>query len=304
MVAIDFYLNETTRHADVILPPVGPLERDHFDAAFQLFYVRNVARWSPAVFDRSPEVRTDAEIILELSRRLQPARGIAGRVRALAHRAVLAIGAERAARWLLGPMLRFGVYGRRLPWRRGGLTLARLRESAHGVDLGALVPALPQRLHSPNKRIDLAPRELIAECERLRKSLAEPPPKLVLIGRREPTSINSWTHNLPTLMKGRPRCVLHVHPSDAGPLKLRSGARVRLTSRVGAIEVPVEITDALMPGVVSLPHGYGHAREGIRMKLAAEHAGASINDLTDPAEIDPLSGNAVLSGVPVELEAL
>jgi len=304
MVAIDFYLNETTRHADVILPPVGPLERDHFDAAFQLFYVRNVARWSPAVFDRPPEGRTDAEILLELSRRLQRARGLGGRLRALAHRLLLGIGPDRAARWAVDAALRTGVYGCRPPWRRGGLTLARLRESVHGVDLGALVPALPERLHSANKRIDLAPQELIADFERLRQSLGEPSPPLVLIGRREPTSVNSWTHNLPTLMRGRPRCVLHVHPTDAESLKLQSGSVVRVTSRVGVIEVPAEVTDAVMPGVVSLPHGYGHGREGIRMKLAAEHAGASINDLTDPAEIDPLSGNAVLSGVPVQIEPL
>jgi anaerobic selenocysteine-containing dehydrogenase len=219
-------------------------------------------------------------------------------------RALLAIGAERAARWVLGAALRFGAYGRLPPWRRGGVTLARLRKSLHGVDLGALAPALPQRLHTANKRIDLAPRELIDDCERLGRSLGESPPKLVLIGRREPTSVNSWTHNLPTLMRGRPRCVLHVHPDDAEPWKLRSGTVVRLTSRVGAIEVPVEITPSVMPGVVSLPHGYGHGREGVRMKLASEQAGASMNDLTDPAEIDPLSGNAVLSGVPVEIEPL
>jgi anaerobic selenocysteine-containing dehydrogenase len=304
MVAIDFYLNETTRHADVILPPVGPLERDHFDAAFQLFYVRNVARWSPAVFERPPEGRTDAAILLELASRLQRARGLGGRLRARAHRILLGIGAERALLWILDMALRGGAYGRFAPWRRGGLTLARLRDSVHGVDLGALVPALPERLHTADGRIDLAPEEVLADFERLGRSLAEAPPKLSLVGRREPTSINSWTHNLPTLMRGRPRCVLYVHPADAEAAKLRSGVVARVSSRAGAIEVPVEITEAVMPGVVSLPHGYGHAREGIRMKLAAEHAGASINDLTDPAEVDPLSGNAVLSGVPVEIAPL
>jgi anaerobic selenocysteine-containing dehydrogenase len=304
MVSIDFYLNETTRHADLILPPVGPLERDHYDAAFQLFYVRNVARWSPAVFEPPPEGRTDAAILLEFASRLQRARGLPGRLRARAPRVLLAIGPERALRWILDLALRSGTYGRFAPWRRRGLTLARLRDSIHGVDLGALAPALPERLHTADARIDLAPEEVLADFERLERSLAEALPKLSLVGRREPTSINSWTHNLPTLMRRRPRCVLYVHPADAKAAKLQSGTVVRVSSRVGAIEVPIEITEAVMPGVVSLPHGYGHAREGIRMKLAAEHAGASINDLTDPAEVDPLSGNAVLSGVPVEIAPL
>jgi anaerobic selenocysteine-containing dehydrogenase len=304
MVAIDFYLNETTRHADLILPPVDPLERDHFDAAFQLFYVRNVARWSPAVFGRPAEAKTDAEILLELASRLQRGRGFGGRLRALAHRLLLGLGAERALRWVLALALRAGPYGGGLPrpWRHAGLTFAGLRASAHGVDLGALVPALPQRLHNPARRVDLAPREILDDFERLRRSQDEPSPELLLIGRREATSVNSWTHNLPTLMRGGPRCRLHVHPSDAADRKLRDGARVRVTSRVGGIEVPIEITDAVMPGVVSLPHGYGHGLEGTGMQLAAERAGASMNDLTDPAEVDPLSGNAVLSGVPVQIE--
>jgi anaerobic selenocysteine-containing dehydrogenase len=299
MVSIDFYLNETTRHADVILPPVGPLERNHYDLAFQLFSVRNAARWSPAVFAAPAAARTDAEILLELSRRLQRARGVGGRLRALAQRAVLGVGAERVARWVLSAALRTGPYGRLLPWRRDGLTLGRLRESRHGVDLGPLVPALPERLPGRSRRIDLAPEDVIADFQRLRRSLGEPPPRLQLIGRREPRSVNSWCHNLPTLMRGRRGCFLYVHPADADALGIENGAAVRLASRVGSIEVRVHITEAVMPGVVCLPHGHGHGLAGSRMKLAAEHAGASMNDLTDPAEIDPLSGNAVLSGVPV-----
>ena len=304
MVSIDFYLNETTRHANVILPPVDPLERNHYDLAFQLFTVRNVARWSPAVFDPPPEGRTDAEIVLELARRLQSARGGAGRLRALTQRAVLGVGAERVARWMLDATLRTGPYGRLLPWRRNGLSLGRLRRSPHGIDLGPLVPALPERLPSRSRRIDLAPEDVIADFERLRRSLGETPPRLQLIGRREPRSVNSWCHNLPTLMRGRRGCFLWVHPSDADALGIADGAPVRLSSRVGSIEVTVQTTDTVMPGVVCLPHGHGHGQAGTRLKLAAEHAGVSMNDLTDPAEIDPLSGNAVLSGVPVSIEPL
>ena len=302
MVSIDFYLNETTRHANVILPPVGPLERNHYDLAFQLFSVRNTARWSPAVFDAPAGARTDAEILLELSRRLQRARGVGGLLRAVAQRAVLGVGADRVARGVLAAALRTGPYGRLLPWRRDGLTLARLRDSRHGVDLGPLVPALPERLPGRSRRIELAPEDVIVDFERLRRSLDEPPPRLQLIGRREPRSVNSWCHNLPTLMRGRRGCLLHVHPADADALGIDNGAAVRLASRVGSIEVRVHITEAVMPGVVCLPHGHGHGLEGSRLKVAAEHAGASMNDLTDPAEIDPLSGNAVLSGVPVAIE--
>jgi anaerobic selenocysteine-containing dehydrogenase len=304
MVSIDFYLNETTRHANVILPPVDPLERNHYDLAFQLFTVRNVARWSPAVFDPPPEGRTDAQILLELARRLQSARGAPGRLRALAQRAVLGVGAERVARWMLDAMLRTGPYGRLLPWRRNGLTLGRLLRSPHGVDLGPLAPALPERLPSRSRRIDLAPEDVIADIERLRRSLGETPAGLQLIGRREPRSVNSWCHNLPTLMRGRRGCFLWVHPSDADALGVADGAPVRLSSRVGSVEVTVQTTDTMMPGVVCLPHGHGHGQAGTRLKLAAEHAGVSMNDLTDPAEIDPLSGNAVLSGVPVAIEPL
>jgi anaerobic selenocysteine-containing dehydrogenase len=299
-------LNETTRHADVILPPVGPLERDHFDVAFQLLSVRNTTRWSPAVFDPPDDTRNDAEILLALASRLFRARGFSGRAKALALHALSALGGERASRLVLDLALRTGPHGSGLrPWKEG-VSVKRLRGSAHGIDLGPLSPCLPDRLPRRSDRtgpeIDIAPKEIVADLERLRASLAEAPPPLVLIGRREMRSVNSWSHNLPSLVTGRMRCVLHIHPTDAEAHRIRSGDRVRVTSRVGAVEVPAEVTDDVMRGVVSLPHGYGHGAPGIRLKVAAEHAGASINDLTDPAELDPLSGTAVLSGVPVRVE--
>ena len=306
MVSIDFYLNETTRHADLVLPPVSPLERDHFDLAFQLLSVRNTTRWSPAVFEPPDGARNDAEIILALASRLFRGRGISGRAKALGLRALSALGGERASRIVLDLALRTGPHGNGMrPWREG-ITVKRLRDSAHGIDLGPLSPCLPDRLpkrvDGTGPEIDIAPEEIVADLVRLRASLAETPPPLVLIGRREMRTVNSWSHNLPSLVKGRVRCVLYIHPTDAEARQIHNGDRVKLTSRVGAVEVPAELTDAVMPGVVSLPHGYGHGVPGIQLKVAAEHAGASMNDLTDPAEIDPLSGTAVLSGVPVRVE--
>jgi len=306
MVSIDFYLNETTRHASVILPPVGPLERDHFDVAFQLLSVRNTTRWSPAVFDPPDDTRNDADIVLALASRLFRARGVAGSAKALGLRALSALGGERASRLVLDLALRTGRHGSGMrPWKKG-VTVKRLRRSAHGIDLGPLTPRLPDRL--PNRpdgtgaQIDIAPKEIVGDLTRLRASLAETPPPMLLIGRREMRSVNSWCHNLPSLVKGRMRCVLHIHPADAELQQIRTGDRVRVVSRVGAVEVPAELTDAMMRGVVSLPHGYGHGAPGIQLKVAAKHAGVSINDLTDPAEIDPLSGTAVLSGIPVRVE--
>jgi anaerobic selenocysteine-containing dehydrogenase len=308
MVSIDFYLNETTRHAQVILPPVGPLERDHFDVAFQLLSVRNTTRWSPAVFAPPADARNDADILLALASRLFRARGVSGRAKGLGLRALAALGGERASRIVLDLALRTGPHGSGLrPWKEG-ITVRRLRRSAHGIDLGPLSPCLPDRLprraNGGEAEIDIAPEEIVADLERLRASLAQALPPLVLIGRREARTVNSWSHNLPSLVVGRMRCVLYIHPTDAEAHRIHSGDRVRVTNRVGAVEVPAELTEDVMPGVLSLPHGYGHGAAGIRLSVAAELPGASINDLTDPAEIDPLSGTAVLSGVPVRVERL
>ncbi len=302
MVSVDFYRNETTQHANLILPPVGPLERDHFDLVFQLFSVRKVPRWSPAVFERTPESRSDAEIMLDIAARLRWGRGGAGRAIAVAEKMLVRLGAERCARLFLDLALRFGPDGAGLRFWKAGLTLPRLREAQHGIDLGPLEPCLPQRIPRKTKHIDLAPPELIEDLERLRASLNESVPVLLLVGRRQPRTLNSWSHNLPRLVTGPKRCILHMHPHDAAARGIADGASVSVTSRVGRIEVPVRLGEDIMPGVVSLPHGYGHTGEGLGLSVAVRHAGASLNDLTDPGEIDPLSGNAVLSGVPVSVE--
>jgi len=301
MVSIDPYLNETTRHAHVILPPTSPLERSHYDLALAAFAVRNVAKYSPPLFARGDDQRHDWEICAELLTRLQVPAGPLGVVRKAARRALLALGPEA----ILEAGLRTGPHG----LRKGtaGLSLAKLRAQPHGVDLGALEPRLPARLNTPGRRVVLCPPIYVADLPRLEARLAEwsrprAAGELTLVGRRHLRSNNSWLHNSARLVKGKPRCTLLMHPADAAARGLGAGDRVRLASRAGAIVVPVELTDEMMPGVVSLPHGWGHDRPGTRTTVATAHAGASINDVTDETFLDLLSGTAALSGVTVMVE--
>jgi anaerobic selenocysteine-containing dehydrogenase len=273
MVSVDPYLNETTRRAHVILPPATGLETDHYDVIFHHFAVRNTARYSEAIFPIGPEQRYDWQIFDELRRRKSgsPARHPRERLDAgLTH----------------GP-------------RR--ISLDELRAAPHGVDYGPLASCMPERLLTADGRIALAPAAFVSDVARLERDLAEPVPELVLIGRRQLRSNNSWMHNAPRLMRGPDRCTLMLHATDASARGIADGDRVEVRSRVGAVTVPAEITDAVMPGVVSLPHGFGHAREGVRLGVATARPGASINDVTDPERLDALTGNAAFSGLPVEL---
>jgi anaerobic selenocysteine-containing dehydrogenase len=213
--------------------------------------------------------------------------------------------AERAALSRLGPdglvdlMIRFGPRGRGVV--PGGLSLGALKAKPHGVDLGPLEPCLLRRLGTRDHRIHLVPPRFAADVERLRRELDAPVPALVLIGRRQLRSNNSWMHNSERLVKGPERCTLLVHPDDAAARGLGEGARVVLRSRVGAVEVPVALDAGMMRGVVSLPHGFGHGRPGTRLSVAAAHAGASINDVLDDGVFDELTGTAALNGIAVEL---
>jgi anaerobic selenocysteine-containing dehydrogenase len=300
MVAVDFYLNETTRHAHIILPPTAALEHDHYDLAFHLLAVRNTAKYSPALFERPADARHDWEIFLELATRMD-ARG--GPVDGLLSTAKRRLGYRLGPQGVLELALRFGPYGAGLNPLSKGLTLARVKESIHGIDLGPLKPCLPGRLNTRGRRIDLAPFRLLEDMDRLRDRFlaadSSPMPSLSLIGRRELRTNNSWLHNSHRMVKGRVRCTLRMHPEDARARGLEDGAWVRVSSRVGVVEAPLEVSDELMPGVVSLPHGWGHGREGIRLEVARAHPGVSVNDLTDEALVDELSGNAGFSGVPV-----
>ncbi|WP_257456325.1 molybdopterin oxidoreductase family protein [Archangium lipolyticum] len=302
MVCIDPYINETTRHAHLILPPTTHLERSHYDLAFHALAVRNTAKYSPPLFTPGPDSRHDWEIFLELKHRLETLRG-APRVRGeLTYRALKALGPDG----ILDLGLRAGPYGMKLRPFRKGLSLASLKAKPHGVDLGPLKPSLPGRLATKARRIHLAPDVLVADVHRLRHTFLEgtgAPEEgaLLLIGRRHLRDNNSWLHNVPRLVKGKPRCTLMVHPEDARRLGLSEGEEAVITSRVGEVQAPVNVTEEVMPGVVSLPHGYGHGREGVRLQVAGAHAGVSINDLTDDRALDAISGNAAFSGVQVSV---
>jgi anaerobic selenocysteine-containing dehydrogenase len=300
MVSIDFYVNETTRHADVILPPTFALERDQFELAAFLVSVRNGAKAWRSLFPRSAEQRHDWEICLELMSRLEMGGGPLGRVGGAGLRA---IGRRLGPRGIASVALRLG------PYRRRGVTLAAIEAAPHGVDLGPLVPRLPASLYTDGKRIQLAPPEYRADLDRLRRRWLDGVPvapvdrPFLLVGRRQLRSNNSWLHNSQRLVKGKPRCTLLVHPGDAAQLGLADGSSARVRSRVGVAVVPVEVSDEIMPGVVSLPHGWGHGRQGVGLRVAAAHPGASVNDLTDEELLDQLSGTSSFSGVPVSIEA-
>jgi anaerobic selenocysteine-containing dehydrogenase len=298
MVSVDPYLNETSRHAHLVLPPVSPLERDHYDVVFHLLAVRNTAKYSPPLFAPPPDARDDWRILHGLAERIQARRG-----RGLKSALVSKVAGRLGPRGLLDLLLRLGPHGRGLkPWGRG-LSLRALEHAPHGIDLGPLVPVLPEALGTPGRRIALAPGPLAADLARLRARLPAlaDTSSLTLIGRRHLHSNNSWMHNSARLVKGRERCVLLMHPGDAVARGLADGQRVRLASRAGAVEATLSVTADMRPGVVSLPHGWGHHREGTRLRVASERPGASFNDVSDELGVDVLCGTAVLNGVPVEV---
>ncbi|HKA13465.1 MAG TPA: molybdopterin oxidoreductase family protein, partial [Myxococcota bacterium] len=324
MVSVDIYLNETTRHADVILPGLSPLEQSHFDVAFPQLSVRNWVRYSPPVFEPPRGAPEEWQVLLRLLGVLlgqgsKPdvdaldALVIALQVRAAvrapgsplerrdADEILAALDKHRGPDRLVDLALRSGPYGDHFGARPDGLTLDRLAAAPHGIDLGALEPRIPEVLRTPSGKIELAPDLLIADLSRLEASLERPAPDLLLIGRRHVRSNNSWMHNLPMLAKGPARCTLQIHPDDAATRGLAAGAFARISSRVGTVSAPVEITDGIAQGVVSLPHGWGHDEPGTQLAVAAERPGTNSNVLTDELALDPLSGTAVLNGIPVEV---
>ena len=274
MVSIDPYLNETTRHAHVILPPATGLEVEHYDVIFHHFAVRATARLNTPVFPISEEQRFDHDIFAGLTERLTGRR--------------LATPTER-----LAAGLRHGPHA---------LSLDDVRAHPHGLDLGPMQPTLPGRLLTASGRINALPQAIGQDVARLEATLHHPTPALILIGRRQLRSNNSWMHNTPRLMRGPDRCTVQLNPADAQGLE--HGQTILIRSRVGEITAPLEITDTVMPGVACLPHGFGHARGGTRLGVAEQHPGVSLNDLTDPLLIDELTGNAALNGTPIQVEAV
>lgn len=356
MLSIDFYINETTRHAHIILPPNGPLERNQFDLIFQSLAIRNTSNYSPALYPHSEGTRPDWQILLELSARLKlPKWGQPAWLKLL--QTSLRYGQER---WLLDTLIRLGPYGdlhhqghawlqklNKIPgqaaikrlaepllstlqqqlkyqpklfdiWQHsrqlaqasdhaGTLNLAYLRDQTHATDLGPLQPCMPQRLFTDNKKIDLVPSFYRHEMARLAQEVEQPQKynrryPLKLIGRRQLRSNNSWMHNSHRLVKGKPQCTLLIHPKDAEKLKISEGSSVAVTSRVGSITLPAQVDDSILPGVVCMPHGWGHGRDGVQQSTAQRVAGVSQNDLTDEQACDPITGMAVLNGLPVRVE--
>jgi anaerobic selenocysteine-containing dehydrogenase len=325
MVSVDIYVNETTRHADVILPAPSSLCRSHYDLGLYQLAIRSVANYSPPVIEPDPAILPEWQTLLRLA-------GIAAGkgpevdveafddfvIKGLVERELKGPGspvADRSADELLqaleprrGPeraldlMLRVGPFGDRFGAEPEGLTLASLEEAPHGVDLGPLVPRVPEVLKTASGKIELAPEPIVADVARLTAALARGRNGgMVLVGRRQLRSNNSWMHNVPHLVRGPERCTAHVHPDDARRLGLEDAGKARVSSTAGSIEITIEVTDAVMPGVVSIPHGWGHDDPEARLTVAADHAGSNSNVLADETAIDPLSGNAVLNGIPVEL---
>ena len=325
MVSVDIYVNETTRHADVILPAPSPLYRSHYDLALYQLAARNVANYSPAVLElddgQMPEWHTllrlagiaagqgpdaDLEAFDDLvigglvARDLQdPASPLAGRD---AGELLAALEPRRGPERMLDFMLRSGPYGDRFGDDPEGLTLGKLEAAPHGIDLGPLEPRIPEVLRTESGKIELAPEPIVADMDRLRATAGRHRNgDIVLIGRRQLRSNNSWMHNVPNLVRGKERCTMHVHPDDAERLDLEDGGLASVTSERGAVEVAVEVTDAIMPGVVSIPHGWGHDDPEAKLEVAAAHPGTNSNLLADEMAVDVPSGNAVLNGIPVEL---
>ncbi len=321
MVSMDIYLNETTRHADVILPGQSPLEDFHYDVAFPQLSWRNHARYSPPVLQAPAGQPQEWQTLLKLAAIVQ---GKGANVDAnTLDDAQFADDAQRlfgehanavieATKELKGPQrtlevaLRSGPYGDQWGRKPDGLTLAKVQASntSGGIDLGALQPRIPEMLRTPSGKVELAPPSLLLDLQRAVQDLRGPAPDLVIIGRRDVRTNNSWMHNLPVLAKGPFRCTALVHPTDAQRLGLQDGALADIRSAGGQVQAQVHVTEDMMPGVVSLPHGWGHNAPGAQLRVAAERPGANINALLDDQLRDPLSGNAVLGGVAITMQAV
>jgi anaerobic selenocysteine-containing dehydrogenase len=318
MLSVDIYRNETSRHADVILPGLSPLEEMHYDVAFPQLSYRNHARVSPPVLQPPPGARPEWQTLMRLAALLQGQGAkadpvayddqvFAEEVRRLAGDAhagaiIAAMGELKGPERLLELGLRAGPYGDGFGRNPAGLTLAKVLAAPGGIDLGPLTPRIPEVLRTPSGKIELAAPLVMADLEAAKADTGASL-TMTIVGRRQVRSNNSWMHNLPVLAKGPFRCTAEVHPSDAARIGLTGPGRARLSTSVASVEVDVEISERVMPGVVSLPHGWGHDLDGAQLRVAAGRPGVNLNALFDETARDPLSGNAVLSGVPVTLAA-
>jgi anaerobic selenocysteine-containing dehydrogenase len=315
MIAIDNYLNETTRHAHVILPGPSPLETAHYDDLMWGWAAASAGKWSDPIFALPDDQPEEWEILIRLGQILAGRKNadvdvaaiddgfftMLCRAKGLDPDVVLPLyetgGPERMTDW----SIRVGPFGDGYGTNTGGLTLDAIKTEPNGVDMGPMIPRAREAVCTPTGHIDLAPEYIVADLDRLRARMAAPTDGLMLVSRRHIRSKNTWLHNVSVLVKGKDRCTLLIHPSDAARRGLIDGGIAVVSSEVGSIEVPVEVSDEMMPGVVSLPHGWGHDVEGTRQSIAREHAGVN-NNLLAPGEfVDVLSGNAAVNGIPVEV---
>lgn len=304
MVAIDFYLNETTRFANLILPPTAALEHENYDVAFHVLAVRNTAKFSPALFLPAAGAKHDWQILSNLTRRMLR------HEKSLTKRVVSTLASYVSPEKILALALRFGPYGSRLNLFKKGLTLNKLKRHPHGLDLGPMQPRLPERLYKKNKRINLAPEECLKAVRLAREKFFEMPTvdaptsvyDLQLIGRRQVRTNNSWMGHIGRLVKGKSTCLALIHSEDAAKRKIVSGSWVLVTSRVGSVRIQAAVVDTIMPGVISIPHGFGHNRAGTKLSVPDHAVGVSINDITDSECRDTVSGNAAFNGIPVKVE--
>ena len=323
LVAVDFYINETTRHAHVILPTPSPAEQANYEIGLYTLSVRNVAKWSWPAVPAPAELPETWQVLSTLGARLMGLGGMSAKdiddfiLRKFAEGAVdescpwPGLTVDEVLKKVEGPigperivdmLLRIGPYGDGFDRRADGLTLAKLQGAAHGIDLGPLQPRLREVINTQSGVIELAPAVMTNDVARLRAHMAKPAEGMVLIGRRDLRCSNSFMHNLPALVKGRDRCTLHISPEDAGRMGLTDGGSARISSRVGSVVAPIEVTADLMPGVVSLPHGWGHDVDASQLRVAKAHPGVNTNVLTDNQAYDKASGTAVLFGTPVTVE--
>jgi anaerobic selenocysteine-containing dehydrogenase len=325
MVSVDIYVNETTRHADVILPAPSALQKSHYDLALLQLALRDTANYSEPVLPLDPDQPTEWEVLARLALVLQGAGAAADpalvddlMITSLVQAAVsdetgpihgrdvdeiLGLLAPRTGpERILDLQLRTGPYGEGFGRDPEWLSLDKLLANPHGIDFGALKPRLPDVLRTPDGMVALAPEILLADVARLQGGLDRRRNGFVLVGRRDLRSNNSWMHNVSVLVKGKPRCTAHLHPQDAEALGVVDGQEVVVRSRVGEVRIPAEVTDAIRTGVVSIPHGWGHDLDGVQLDVARAHAGVNSNLLADETLFDPISGNAVLNGIPVTVE--
>ena len=302
MVSVDFYINETTRHADIILPPVSHLESSQYHLACLSMATRNTVKYGKAIFQKKKGTMTDWEIVRELTCRLE--KNFFKRLGSRLSNPDL----------LLGLLMRLGPYGAKFNPVSRRLTLSKVKKNSHGIDLGPLESCFPQRLYTPDKKIQLVPKQMVDDLKRLEEKFFVAPNfksdnqdneyDMLLIGRRQLKAMNWWTHNYPGLMKGTLRCTAWMNPLDAKKRNIKKNDIITVVSLVGKLEIPVELTENIMPGVISIPHGWGHNRSGTRLSIAQQHAGVCVNDITDHESIDKVCGMAAFNGVPVKISSV